>query len=517
MNYIKNIFIISSIALIATANDRTYTLSVCTTSDYKGAIHFKEKYLTNPKADIFIIKDIHGMYKTTYGAFNSYAEIKNFQKTLPQLLKTQKPFIRELEYDLTKTDNPDITKFFHRDTIIKEAPEKVVLPVQKKIEDSIPLMMTDENITSISKYTISICSVKEYKNALSCATQYIPNPIRDIFIIKDTDGLYKTMYGVFDFYKEAKVFTINLSKITKAQAPFIKKIPFNLTKPKNVIETIPFYKVNNPSLLLDDNISKHQIKQVTLTKKNILSISEPKANNELNHVTSDTVSTTLPKTITIIETNESIEPQPIQKNTVNVVLKNSMDIQDISMAILPAVNLNNKVHQIDSSKHLNDLSEITKYQQLIISVDSKSNHMLLQGLSRGNYFTLKEYKVSTGRKDIKIPQGTGSITAINFNPIWYPTSKTIKFFKKSKNINLPLAIPSGHKYNFMGSAKINLTHTVNGSNVYRIHGTLNENTIGRNESGGCIRMKNNEVYELATLLAKFVNIKNMQNVKVILN
>ena len=49
----------------------------------------------------------------------------------------------------------------------------------------------------------------------------------------------------------------------------------------------------------------------------------------------------------------------------------------------------------------------------------------------------------------------------------------------------------------MGAAKINLTHRINGKEVYRIHGTLDESTIGTNESSGCIRMKNNEVIELA--------------------
>ncbi|MEZ4694547.1 MAG: hypothetical protein R2837_11305 [Aliarcobacter sp.] len=38
-------------------------------------------------------------------------------------------------------------------------------------------------------------------------------------------------------------------------------------------------------------------------------------------------------------------------------------------------------------------------------------------------------------------------------------------------------VPPGHKYNFMGAAKINLTHKVDGKSTYRIHGTLNEKTI----------------------------------------
>ncbi len=68
----------------------------------------------------------------------------------------------------------------------------------------------------------------------------------------------------------------------------------------------------------------------------------------------------------------------------------------------------------------------------------------------------------------------------------------------------------------MGAAKINLSHKVNGNEVYRIHGTLNEKTIGTNESSGCIRMKNNEVVQLANILNEFANFKDYSNIRVIL-
>lgn len=68
----------------------------------------------------------------------------------------------------------------------------------------------------------------------------------------------------------------------------------------------------------------------------------------------------------------------------------------------------------------------------------------------------------------------------------------------------------------MGAAKINLTHEVNGKSTFRIHGTLNEKTIGTNESAGCIRMKNSEVLQLATLMNDFAKSKGMSEIKVIL-
>ena len=68
----------------------------------------------------------------------------------------------------------------------------------------------------------------------------------------------------------------------------------------------------------------------------------------------------------------------------------------------------------------------------------------------------------------------------------------------------------------MGAAKINLTHKLDGQEVYRIHGTISGNTIRTNESGGCIRMKNKEVFELATLLNQYSTLKKLDSIKVIL-
>ena len=128
---------------------------------------------------------------------------------------------------------------------------------------------------------------------------------------------------------------------------------------------------------------------------------------------------------------------------------------------------------------------------------------------------IKTYRVSTGKDDVKKPFGAGKVSKISLNPVWYPTADTIKSFKK-RGINLPSMVLPGDKYNYMGAAKINLTHEVDGKNTFRIHGTLNEKTIGTNESAGCIRMKNGDVVQLATLLNQFANLKSLNDVKVIL-
>ena len=113
---------------------------------------------------------------------------------------------------------------------------------------------------------------------------------------------------------------------------------------------------------------------------------------------------------------------------------------------------------------------------------------------------MQEYRVATVKKtEKKYPVGKGVVTKIEFNPAWYPTPRTRGEFAK-KNIFLAEKIPAGHKFNYMGSFKIHLSHSVPGKGeVFRIHGTRkeDESKIGTRASGGCIRMFNAEGESLA--------------------
>ena len=153
------------------------------------------------------------------------------------------------------------------------------------------------------------------------------------------------------------------------------------------------------------------------------------------------------------------------------------------------------------------LTALTAYlnADILIEVSHKENKMFVYETSDSAKNLIKEYKVSTARKGFPRPQGLGKITKIDTKPNWYPTQKTITYFKEAKGITLPSVVPPGHPQNYMGSFKMTLNHTVNGKQVYRIHGTLHEETIGTNESSGCIRMKNKEGLELASFLLKETN------------
>ena len=163
----------------------------------------------------------------------------------------------------------------------------------------------------------------------------------------------------------------------------------------------------------------------------------------------------------------------------------------------------------------NLLSPFSYFDNLVIVVNSNNNTMTVSRRGKKLVKVLKTYKVSTAKKDIKKPLGEGNVTSIALNPIWHPTEDTIQSFKK-RAIELPAIVPGGHKLNYMGSAKINLTHRVDGKDTFRIHGTLSEKTIGSYESAGCIRMKNEEVIQLVEILNEFIDFKSMDAIKVIL-
>ena len=155
------------------------------------------------------------------------------------------------------------------------------------------------------------------------------------------------------------------------------------------------------------------------------------------------------------------------------------------------------------------------FDKIIIEIDTNTNSMSVKGKSGDKFELLNSYKVSTGKESVKNPSGSGKISSISLNPTWYPTEDTKMSFKK-KGIILPSVVPPNSKYNYMGLAKINLTHSVDGKRTFRIHGTLNEKTIGTKESAGCIRMKNSEVLSLAIMLNDFASHKSLDDIEVIL-
>ena len=389
------------------------------------------------------------------------------------------------------------------------------------------------------KYTVSVCTTSNLENALVCKKRIYDNTIGEVFIVKQNQKYY-TYLNTYDDKEIAKVTIQNASKYVKDQKPYIKEIDIKIV---NQIDKRKLF------IDMDNQISLNSTKDSSLNKDKKNREQEEK---ELERVKPEAVNipivSMLPENIEILGLLP-YDNQNIQKNEKNpetkieYELKSEIDFGNQSSndilsqedeEELLQTSLNEFDEQIKKgSKNSQTFTKsyekkvsksnlpkeqtrnLNNYDELIIRVDSKTNIMELFAKNGENEQKIKSYIVSTGKDSIKKPLGVGRISQISLNPVWYPTTDTKKSFAK-KGIVLPNIVPPNHKYNYMGMAKLNLTHSVDGNTTYRIHGTLNEKTLGSNESAGCIRMRNNDVVELAILVEEFAKIKNLNKVKVVL-
>ena len=389
------------------------------------------------------------------------------------------------------------------------------------------------------KYTVSVCTTSNLENALVCKKRIYDNTIGEVFIVKQNQKYY-TYLNTYDDKEIAKVTIQNASKYVKEQKPYIKEIDIKIVN--QIDKRKLFIDMDNP-------ISLNSTKDSSLNKDKKNREQEEK---ELERVKPEAVNipivSMLPENIEIlgllpydnqdIEKNEKNPETKIEyqlKSEIDFGNQSSNDIlsqEDEEELLQTSLNefdeqikKGSKNSQTFTKSYEKKVSKsnlpkeqtrnLNNYDELIIRVDSKTNIMELFAKNGENEEKIKSYIVSTGKDSIKKPLGVGRISQISLNPVWYPTTDTKKSFAK-KGIVLPNIVPPNHKYNYMGMAKLNLTHSVDGNTTYRIHGTLNEKTLGSNESAGCIRMRNNDVVELAILVEEFAKIKNLNKVKVVL-
>ncbi|HRM99242.1 MAG TPA: L,D-transpeptidase [Aliarcobacter cryaerophilus] len=389
------------------------------------------------------------------------------------------------------------------------------------------------------KYTVSVCTTSNLENALVCKKRIYDNTIGEVFIVKQNQKYY-TYLNTYDDKEIAKVTIQNASKYVKDQKPYIKEIDIKIVN--QIDKRKLFIDMDNP-------ISLNTTKDNSLNKNKE---NRQKEEKEFERVKPEAVNipivSMLPENIEIlgllpydnqdIEKNEKNPETKIEyqlKSEIDFGNQSSNDIlsqEDEEELLQTSLNefdeqikKGSKSNQTFTKSYEKKVSKsnlpkeqtrnLNNYDELIIRVDSKTNIMELFAKNGENEEKIKSYIVSTGKDSIKKPLGVGRISQISLNPVWYPTADTKKSFAK-KGIVLPNIVPPNHKYNYMGMAKLNLTHSVDGNTTYRIHGTLNEKTLGSNESAGCIRMRNNDVVELAILLEEFANIKTLNKIKVVL-
>jgi len=110
-----------------------------------------------------------------------------------------------------------------------------------------------------------------------------------------------------------------------------------------------------------------------------------------------------------------------------------------------------------------------------IIVDKSLNTLILK-LNDGLF---KLYKVGTGKNN-STPIGNFKITSKIKKPVWHYKGKVIPF---------------GNPDNLLGTRWLGIN--VEG---YGIHGTWEPDSVGKQSSQGCIRLRNEEVEELFTIV-----------------
>ena len=389
------------------------------------------------------------------------------------------------------------------------------------------------------KYTVSVCTTSNLENALVCKKRIYDNTIGEVFIVKQNQKYY-TYLNTYDDKEIAKVTIQNASKYVKDQKPYIKEIDIKIVN--QIDKRKLFIDMDNPISLnsTKDNSLNKDKKNREQEEKEFESVKPEAVNIPIVSMLPENIEILglLPYDNQNIEKNEKNHETKIEyqlKSEIDFGNQSSNDIlsqEDEEELLQTSLNefdeqikKGSKNSQTFTKSYEKKVSKsnlpkeqrrnLNNYDELIIKVDSKTNIMELFAKNGENEEKIKSYIVSTGKDSIKKPLGVGRISQISLNPVWYPTADTKKSFAK-KGIILPNVVPPNHKYNYMGMAKLNLTHSVDGNTTYRIHGTLNEKTLGSNESAGCIRMRNNDVVELAILLEEFANIKTLNKIKVVL-
>lgn len=109
-----------------------------------------------------------------------------------------------------------------------------------------------------------------------------------------------------------------------------------------------------------------------------------------------------------------------------------------------------------------------------------------------------QYPISVGRDGFTW-SGTERISRIAAWPSWTPPPEMHK-----RVPGLPITVTGGLK-NPQGARALYL-----GSTIYRIHGTNNDRTVGRNNSSGCFRLTNEHVVHLASIAKVGTKVKVLQ-------
>lgn len=410
------------------------------------------------------------------------------------------------------------------------------------------LGLSSFSYASTQKYTISVCTTSTLENALFCKNNILKQDKGNVSIVKNKNGKYSTYLGIYENESSVKNAFKSVSNFVIKQKPFIKLIPLEEYADLNLEEIKPQEKVEQKEVLKVEAKKNEEILEIASTQAKLedLEIVKSYPYNEGEKLTAESfeIDKKIKEELLKIsmeefdkfEREKEIEeptkvaeeqikkeeeikkaeaPKPVMVETKAVIEEKVPEkiVEKVAEKPVQIIIPKEEPKIVKKESFVNPNTNISQYEEILIEVDSVKNFMTVKAKIDNELTDIKTYVVSTAKKDVQKPFGFGKISQISLNPTWYPTDDTLRSFRK-RGIYLPNAVPPGHKYNYMGSAKINLTHRVNGKDTFRIHGTLDEKTIGTNESAGCIRMKNGDVIQLARLLNDFSSLKSLDKVKV---
>lgn len=138
----------------------------------------------------------------------------------------------------------------------------------------------------------------------------------------------------------------------------------------------------------------------------------------------------------------------------------------------------------------------TTLAEYLIRVDFREARLYLydDGREVGNF------PVALPMVNPKLPI-IGIVERVEENPYWAPTKATREYYFKKSGVELPKLIRPGDPRNAMGKRKIRIAFDdAHVNQTIRIHGTNQEESIGRRVSRGCIRMRNDDIKKLSEII-----------------
>jgi len=116
--------------------------------------------------------------------------------------------------------------------------------------------------------------------------------------------------------------------------------------------------------------------------------------------------------------------------------------------------------------------------RIVVDLSDRQLHVM-----RGEE-VVRSYTVAVGKPEHPTPKGSFSARRLVWNPSWVPPDAK---WARGKRARAP-----GDPKNPMGRVKIFFKEP-----DYYIHGTHQEDSLGQAESHGCVRMRNDDVVDLA--------------------